>query len=136
MPFTRATALALKLSLVTAQRIGEVTGIALSELDLNPAAPAWTVPGIRSKNGQANRVPLSRLALKLIEEARGLGGDSPWLFPSPKWSGPIDARPDESGPSRARCPWHQRLSRSRSEADRGDPRGRDGDKPAHDLSCA
>ena len=44
-----ATALAIKLPLVTAQRIGEVAGIALSELHLNDTAPMWVVPGERSK---------------------------------------------------------------------------------------
>ena len=85
---TRAIALALKLSLVTAQRIGEVAGIAQSELDLNEAAPVWTVPRQRAKNGQPNRVPLSPLAVRLIKEAQELAGGGAWLFPSAK-----DARP-------------------------------------------
>ena len=78
------TALAIKLALVTGQRIGEVARIAASELSLNDVAPLWTVPGDRTKNGQPNRVPLSLLALKLIAEANELAVESPWLFPSPK----------------------------------------------------
>ena len=90
LPMTRATALALKLSLVTAQRIGEVTGIAMTELDLNDSAPVWTLPSERSKkNDESNRVPLSPLAVQLIAEARALAGVSPWLFPSPA-GGPIN----------------------------------------------
>jgi integrase len=81
-PMTRATALALKLALVTAQRIGEVTGIGAAELDLNDTAPIWIIPGERCKNGKPNRVPLSPLALKLIAEAHELASDSPCLFPS------------------------------------------------------
>ncbi|MBX9863950.1 MAG: tyrosine-type recombinase/integrase [Hyphomicrobium sp.] len=93
-PMTRATALAMKLALVTAQRIGEVSGIEKCEYDL--AAAMWVVPGERSKNGEPNRVPLSSLAIELIREAETLAGDSQWLFPSPKLSrsgtvrGPID----------------------------------------------
>ena len=96
---TRAIALALKLSLVTAQRIGEVAGIAQSELDLNEAAPVWTVPRQRAKNGQPNRVPLSPLAVRLIKEAQELAGGGAWLFPSPK-----DARPAGSAVGAASAP--------------------------------
>jgi integrase len=91
IPMTRATALALKLALVTGQRIGEVTGIALSEIALNDTAPLWTVPAERSKNGQPNRVPLSPVAVRLIQDALKFTSGSAWLFPSPKGERPIDA---------------------------------------------
>ncbi len=102
LPMTKATALALKLSLVTAQRIGEVAGIAISELSLNTTSPVWVVPGIRTKNGDPNRVPLSDLALELIAAARTLAGDSAWLFPNPSGDGPIDAHAPTRALSRAR----------------------------------
>jgi integrase len=102
IPMTRATALALKLALVTGQRIGEVTGIALSELALNDTVPLWTVPGERSKNGQSNRVPLSPLAVRLIQEALKFGPGGAWLFRSPKGEGPIDAHAPTKGLDRAR----------------------------------
>ena len=54
--------LAMKLSLITAQRIGEVVGLAVSELSLNNSAPMWVIPGARTKNGEPNRVPLSPFA--------------------------------------------------------------------------
>lgn len=80
---TRATALAIQLSLVTAQRIGEVAGIAKSELDLNDIAPIWIIPRERTKNGEPNRVPLSPLAVKLLRAAMALSeGNKTWLFPS------------------------------------------------------
>ncbi|MBY0561970.1 site-specific integrase [Hyphomicrobium sp.] len=80
---TRATALAIQISLVTAQRIGEVAGIARSELDLNDTAPIWIIPRERTKNGEPNRVPLSPLAVKLIRAAMALSeGNKTWLFPS------------------------------------------------------
>jgi integrase len=102
IPMTRATALTLLLALTTAQRIGEVAGIAVAELDLNDTAPLWTIPGDRCKNGQANRVPLSPLAVRLIREARQLSGGSPWLFPNPKGTGPIDPHAPTKALDRAR----------------------------------
>lgn len=80
---TRATALAIQIALVTAQRIGEVAGVAKAELDLNDIAPMWVIPGERTKNGEPNRVPLSPLAVKLINAAAELSaGNKEWLFPS------------------------------------------------------
>lgn len=102
IPMTKATALALKLSLVTAQRIGEVTGMALSELSLNNSAPVWVIPGTRTKNGEPNRVPLSGLAVELINEARALAGESAWIFPSRYDQDPIDAHAPTRALSRAR----------------------------------
>lgn len=104
-PMTKATALAMKLALVTAQRIGEVSGMARAEYDLGAAI--WVVPGERSKNGEPNRVPLSSLAIELIREAEMLSGNSEWLFPSPKRSragkerGPIDPHAATKALSRA-----------------------------------
>jgi len=59
-------------------------------LKLNDIAPVWKIPGVRTKNGEPHRVPLSPLALRLIAEARELAGDSTWLFPNPTGDGPID----------------------------------------------
>ena len=101
-PMTRPTALAIKLALVTGQRIGEVARIAASELELNEVASLWTIPGDRTKNGQPNRVPLSRLALELISEAHELAGESPWLFPNPNGDGPIDPHAPTRALARAR----------------------------------
>ena len=66
--FKKPVELALKLALVTGQRIGEVCGINEEELDL--AKALWTIPAERSKNGQSHTVPLSNMALELIGEAR------------------------------------------------------------------
>jgi len=102
LPMARPTALAIKLALVTGQRIGEVACMATSELALNDVAPLWTIPGDRTKNGQPNRVPLSRLALDLISEARELAVDGPWLFPSTNADRPIDAHAPTRALARAR----------------------------------
>jgi integrase len=58
---------AIKFSLVTGQRIGEVTGMATTELDLG--RKVWNIPGSRTKNGHPHSVPLSPLAMSLIKEA-------------------------------------------------------------------
>ena len=94
-PMSRAVKLALKLELVTAQRKGELAGATLPEFDFEEKV--WTIPAERSKNGKAHRVPLSPLALELIQEARALANkskqtpteDAEWLFPSPRGDAPI-----------------------------------------------
>ena len=68
--FSTPMALALRLALVTGQRIGEVCGITLEEIDLPKAV--WNLPANRAKNGFAHSIPLSGLALELITEARGI----------------------------------------------------------------
>lgn len=89
-PMSDGVKLALKLQLVTAQRPGEVARISLTELDIQEQV--WTIPAERAKNEQGHRVPLSPLALELIQQARFQAGDSPWLFPSPRIDGPIAPR--------------------------------------------
>ncbi|TCO83000.1 integrase [Plasticicumulans lactativorans] len=76
----RGTVLALKLILATGQRPGEVAGLAWREIDDD----VWTLPAARTKNGRAHRVPLSALALGLLEDARALAGTSAYVFPSPQ----------------------------------------------------
>jgi integrase len=60
---SEAVRLALKLVLVTAQRPGEVAGAALSEFN----DKLWTIPADRSKNEKQHQVPLSPLAIGLID---------------------------------------------------------------------
>jgi len=89
----------LKLCLVTAQRVGEVAGMARAELDLE--AGTWKIPEARSKNKHAHEVPLSPLAVRLIREALADAGNSEFLFPGQRglrismstvWDRVIDAR--------------------------------------------
>ena len=80
----------IRLCLITAQRVGEVCGMASSELDLDLAV--WTIPVERSKNKRAHIVPLSAMAVAIIREqmvdnsalaerkGRAL---SHYIFPSP-----------------------------------------------------
>jgi integrase len=60
--------IAAKLILVTAQRPGEVSGAAKSELDLD-GQRVWLIPAERSKNGRPHVVPLSPLAVELFRKA-------------------------------------------------------------------
>jgi integrase len=75
-------ALAMKLLLVTGQRLGEVTGAATRELDLERDDPEWTIPAARTKNKLTHIVPLAPHAAKLFREALVLAKDSPFVFPA------------------------------------------------------
>ena len=57
----------VRFCLVTGQRVGEVVGLTPAELDLPNAA--WNIPAERSKNGHPHSVPLTPLALSIIEGA-------------------------------------------------------------------
>jgi integrase len=76
----------VRLRLLTAQRGGEVLGARWEDMDLT--AGWWTIPGERSKNGLSHRVPLSPQALDILTSLRTTSGDSPWVFPSPRKTGP------------------------------------------------
>jgi integrase len=62
----KAVAQAIKLCLVTAQRVGEIAGMTLDELDLKKRV--WNIPASRTKNGHPHQVPLSVMALDLISD--------------------------------------------------------------------
>jgi integrase len=92
--------LALKLELVTAQRKGECCAAAWEEIDLEEGW--WTIPAEKTmlrenhgvedglaKNKLPHRVPLTALAIKILQAAKVLSGDSPWVFPSPRTNRPI-----------------------------------------------
>lgn len=89
----------LRLCLITAQRVGEVSGIVIAdELDLD--ARMWTIPASRAKNGVESKVWLSDMALGIIYEqmtageaiaARKKRRPSPYLFPAPGGRAAIDA---------------------------------------------
>jgi integrase len=72
--------LALKLILVTAQRPGEIAGARALEFDLNERM--WVIPAERAKNEREHYVPLSDLAIELIDELRTLAKGRPYLLPS------------------------------------------------------
>ncbi|BBO70973.1 integrase [Desulfosarcina alkanivorans] len=64
----KPTKLAIKMILLTGQRPGEVSDMRWSEIDKN--TNTWTIPPERAKNRQENRVPLGRMAIDIIEQAK------------------------------------------------------------------
>lgn len=72
----------VRLCLTTGQRRGEVAGMLRNELDLKTRT--WTLPGGRTKNGKRHVVPLSDLALELIEAALSAAEDAERVFPAVK----------------------------------------------------
>jgi integrase len=72
--------LGLKLILVTAQRPGEIASARFEQFDLK--GRIWTIPADIAKNEREHYVPLTDLAVELIEELRVLAKDRPHLLPS------------------------------------------------------
>ncbi len=58
---------ALKLLLLTGQRLSEVGGMRWPELELDSAAPQWLIPGARTKNKKDHIVPLAPAVCDLID---------------------------------------------------------------------
>jgi integrase len=72
LPCLSANASAVvKLCLITAQRVGEVAGLRLNEIDLD--RKVWNIPGSRTKNGHPHSVPLSAMALEIALSICGCG---------------------------------------------------------------
>jgi integrase len=73
-------ALALEFAILTAARTGEVLGAKWTEIDIDRAV--WTVSAERMKGRREHRVPLSRVALAVLERARQAGQGSEFVFPN------------------------------------------------------
>ena len=73
--------LALRFTILTAARSGEVRDATWEEIDMD--ARTWTVPKSRMKAKAEHRVPLSDAAMAVLERARGLGDGTGLVFPSP-----------------------------------------------------
>ena len=72
-----------KLRLVTAQRASEVFSMEWSEIDLDNGC--WTIPAHKAKNGLAHRVPLNRVAVRILERLNKQSTDpTRWVFPGPQ----------------------------------------------------
>jgi integrase len=71
-------ALALRFTILTAARSGEVRGAMWSEFDLE--ARLWTIPADRMKAEREHRAPLSDAALAVVARVRGLSDGL--VFPS------------------------------------------------------
>ena len=68
----------VQLCLITAQRLGEVSGMTRGELHLDRAE--WHLPGSRTKNKSPHIVPLSSMAVSIIKDALEVA-DGDALFP-------------------------------------------------------
>lgn len=79
--------LALKLQLVTAQRKGEIINAEWDEFDRDNAV--WTIPASRAKNNEQHLVPLSPLALGVLDAIEASAPGSAHLFPSPRGDHPL-----------------------------------------------
>ena len=78
---------ALRMAAVTLQRGGEVVGMRWTEIDRKHRL--WTVPASRMKGKRTHLVPLSDLAMSILDEDDG-GGD--FVFQSPRSEGHLDRR--------------------------------------------
>jgi integrase len=76
---SRSVLLALEFLILTAARTGEVIGAKWSEIDT--AQATWTIPAGRMKAKRRHRVPLSRRALEILNEAAKLPQRSGYAFP-------------------------------------------------------
>ena len=71
------------LCIVTLQRRGEVAGMTTDELDFQNRL--WIIPSSRTKNKRTHVVPLTNLAIDLIQRAlAAYASDSVYVFPSTK----------------------------------------------------
>jgi integrase len=77
-----------RLLLTTAQRSSEVRTMRWQDVDLDTGW--WTIPAEVSKNRLSHRVPLSTLALMILDGAKeATGGKGLWVFPSSVSAGPV-----------------------------------------------
>ena len=77
----RPTVAALTFIAATACRSGEARLATWDEIDLD--ADVWTIPAGRTKTNRPHIVPLSRVALAALTEARQYADGSGLVFPSP-----------------------------------------------------
>jgi integrase len=99
-----------RLLLATAQRLGEVAGATWDDIDFDRAI--WTVPAAVAKNGVANEVPLSPLAVNILRSAQTFGGKG-YVFPALNGSGnPV------SGFSKSKSRLDKAIADRRAEAGR------------------
>ena len=75
-----AARLCLRFLVLTATRSGEARGALWSEIDFE--AKEWRIPASRMKTNTEHRIPLSRTALTVLEQAQVLRDGSDLIFPS------------------------------------------------------
>lgn len=70
---------AVKLMLLTGKRRGEIFGLRWDELDLDLENGFWNLPAERTKNKRAHAMPLSKLAVRIMDKHSSLKGN-PYAF--------------------------------------------------------
>jgi integrase len=98
-----------QLLILTAQRLGEVSTMLWRDLDLDKAI--WTLPGAIAKNGEANEVPLSPVAVAILTRLPPLGRQG-YVFSALNGS----ANP-VSGFSKAKARLDKEIAAALAEAD-------------------
>jgi integrase len=73
--------LALKFLLITGQRKSEVIEAEWKEFDFK--TKWWTIPAKKAKNKQTHRVPLTPMAIEILNEVRQVTGEYQFVFASP-----------------------------------------------------
>lgn len=81
-PFSRQVRLAIKILLLTGQRVGELCNAEWPEIDLKERV--WTIPPHKSKNGDENKAPLSDMTISCFSELKELSGESRFVLQSPQ----------------------------------------------------
>jgi integrase len=77
-------ALALRMTALTACRVGEVYGMTWDEIDVGAAC--WRIPAARYKTKREHLVPLSSAAMEVLAACPRFN-DNPYVFPSPTKAG-------------------------------------------------
>jgi integrase len=81
--------MALRMALVTLQRGIEVVGMRWAEIDRQ--AKTWLIPADRMKGKREHVVPLSDLALAILDEAEGVVGGEEYVFQTSR-PGSVEAK--------------------------------------------
>jgi integrase len=69
---------AIEFTVLTAARSGEARGARWDEIDV--AGRRWIIPPERMKAKREHRIPLSAVAMKILERRRQVAGNSPLIF--------------------------------------------------------
>jgi len=78
---SQAAKLCLRFVVLTAARSGDARNAVWDEIDFD--ACEWRVPATRMKTANEHRVPLSDIALEVLQQAKSLLDSSGLVFPSP-----------------------------------------------------